>query len=271
MRNLFVFLWNNRFFTVFLVLELISLALLSTSYSYHRSLSYSLTNDISGGVLNTANNISDYFYLKDENQNLLEENAFLRNQLASSFLKTDTNTVFVDTLFQFIPAKVISNTTTTQSNKIIVNKGKLHGVEKEMGVISNKGIVGIVIGVSNRYSTIMSALHRNANFSAKIKKSGQLVNVSWPGNDYIHGEVTDIPSHIQLLKGDTIVSSGNSIIFPKGLIIGIIEQHKQRSDKDLSSALIRFNVDFNKLHSVYLVKNKMKVEIDSLIILTENE
>ena len=271
MRNLLIFLWNFRFLLVFLILELFSLALLSTSYSYHRSLSFNFTSDISGGILNEAASISDYFYLDEENKNLLKENALLRNKLASSFLSTDTNIVYNDTLFQFIPARVISNTTTMQSNRIIVDKGELHGVEKEMGVISDKGLIGIVIGVSNHYSTVMTALHQNANFSAKIKESGQLVNVSWPGKDYLFGEVTDIPSHIQLLSGDTIISSGNSIIFPEGIIIGTIETHKQRSNKDLSSASLRFAVDFNNLHSVYLVKNKMKPEIDSLLMLNGNE
>lgn len=271
MRNLLIFLWNNRFFTVFLILGTISLSLLSTSYSYHRSLRYNFTSDISGGVLNTVADISEYFYLKEENNKLLQENASLRNQLSSSFLTTDTNIVFSDTLFQYIQAKVISNTTSMQSNRIIVNKGKLHGIEKEMGAISDEGIVGIVIGVSNHYSTIMSALHQNINFSAKIKESGQLVNVLWPGDDYRFAQVTDIPSHIQLLKGDTIISSGNSIIFPEGIIIGTIESHNQRSDKDLSSAVLLFSVDFNKLRHVNLVKNKMKFEIDSLLILSGNE
>lgn len=271
MRNLFIFLWNNRFFTVFLILGTISLSLLSTSYSYHRSLRFNLTSDISGGILNTSANISDYFYLKVENEKLLTENAFLKNQLSKSFLKTDTNIIFIDTLFQFIPAKVISSTTSMQSNRIIVNKGKQHGVKKEMGVVSDEGIVGIVIGVSNHYSSIMSALHQNVNISAKIKESGQLVNVSWPGNDYRFALVNDIPSHIQLLKGDTIISSGNSNIFPEGIIIGLIEKHDQRSDKDLSSAILRYSVDFNNLHHVYLIKNRMKLEIDTLLILSGNE
>jgi len=271
MRNLFLFLWKHRFFTVFIVLEVISLSLLSTSYSYHKSLSFNLTSDINGGVHKSANNITSYFSLGGKNKILLEENAMLRNQQASSFLFTDTNYAFVDTLFQFIPANVICNSTKRQANNIVVDKGSLHGVEKEMGVISHDGIVGIVIGVSRHYSTIMSALHHNTRISAKIKESGQLVNVSWPGNDYLFGEVTDIPSHIQLQKGDTIISSGNSIIFPEGINIGVIEKHELRGDKNLSSAVLKYCVDFNNLHYVYLVKNRMKTEIDSLLMETKNE
>jgi len=271
MRNLFIFLWNNRFFTVFLLLGVFSLTLLSTSYSYHRSLRFNFTSDLGGSVLSTSADISIYFHLKNENERLLIENAFLRNQLSNSFLTTDTNIVFKDTLFQFIPAKVVSNTISMQSNRIIVNKGKFHGVEKEMGVVTDNGIVGIVIGVSDHYATIMSALHQNINFSAKIKGSGQLVNVSWPGNDYRFALVTDIPAHIQLIKGDTIISSGNSIIFPEGIIIGTIETHHRRTDKDLSNAILKYSVDYNKLHHVNLIKNMMKTEIDSLQILSGNE
>ena len=271
MRNLFVFLWNNRFFTVFLILQVIALSLLSTSYSYHRSLRFNYSTEYSGAILNTTTAISKYFFLSEENKKLLIENAHLKNQLQTSFLSTDTNIVYIDTLYQYIPANVISNSTSMQSNRIIVNKGRIHGVEKEMGVVSGEGIVGIVIGVSDHYSTIMSALHQNAKFSAKIKESGQLVHVSWPGKSYEFGELTDIPSHIQLLKGDTIISSGNSIIFPEGIDIGTVESHQQRSDKDLSSASIRFSVDFNKLHHVYIINNMMKNEIDSLFIQNSNE
>jgi rod shape-determining protein MreC len=256
---------------VFLILEFFSLFLLSSSYSYHKSIKFNITSDISGNILNTTSNISDYFFLKGENEKLLLENANLRNQLLGSFLTTDTNTIFVDTLFQFIPAKIVSNSTSMQLNRIIVNKGKLHGVEKEMGVITSEGLAGIVIGVSDHYSTIMSALSKNANFSAKIKESGQLVNISWSGENYKIGIVTDIPSHIQLLKGDTIVSSGNSILFPEGIMIGVIDEHQQRSDKDMSSASLKFSVDFNKLHHVYIIKNKMKQEIDSLLLKIGNE
>lgn len=266
MRNLFIFLWNNRFFSLFLVLEVIALSMLSTSYSYHRSLRFNLVNDASGSVLGVYSNISDYFYLRKENKKLLSENAFLRNQMDNAVLKTDTSAIFVDTLYKYIPARVISNTTNMQTNRIIVDKGKIHGVEKEMGVISKNGVVGIVVGVSDHYSTIMSALSQNANFSAMIKNSGQLVSVSWPGDDYLYGELNDIPSHIQLIEGDTIVSSGNSIIFPKHLYLGTVAEHIQREDKDLSKAKIKFSVDFNNLHYVYIIKNLMKPELDSLII-----
>lgn len=271
MRNLFVFLWKNRFFSLFLVLEIIALSMLSSSYSYHKSLKFNLLNDVSGGVLGVYSNISEYFYLKKENKKLLDENALLRNQLDDAFLMTDTTAVFVDTLYKYIPADVISNSINMQSNRLIVNKGKIHGVEKEMGVVADNGIVGIVIGVSDHYATIMSALSQNANFSAKIKSSGQLVNVSWPGDNYLFGEINDIPSHIQLHEGDTIVSSGNSIIFPKDVFVGTVVDHKQREDKDLSKAKIKFAVDFNNLHYVYIIKNMMKPELDSLLIKTENE
>lgn len=266
MRNLFLFLWRYRFLTVFLILEIFSISLLTRTYSYHKSLSFSYVNDFSGGILKTWSGINNYFYLANENEILMKENADLKNQLASSYLITDTSAVFVDSAYKYYYANVISNSISMQSNRIIIDKGRKHGLEKEMGVINEKGIVGIITGISDNYASVMSALSQKASFSGMIKQSGQLVNVNWPGKNYLYGEISDIPSHIQLYEGDTIVTSGNSLIFPKGILIGTVVEHIRPKDKLLSSAKIKFSVDFNNLHHVYPLKNLMKPEIDSLIM-----
>ena len=271
MRNLFLFLWRYRFLTAFLILEAFSISLLTRTSSYHKSLSFSYINNFSGGILKTWSGINEYFYLKSENDLLMDENSKLKNQLESSFLITDTISVYIDTAYKYYPAKVISNSIAMQSNRIIVDKGEKHGIEKEMGVISENGIVGIVTAVSGNYAAIMSALSQKASFSGMIKQSGQLVSVNWPGKNYLYGEISDIPSHIQLYEGDTIITSGNSLIFPKGILIGTVVEHKRPKDKLLSKAKIKFSVDFNNLHHVYLLKNLQKPEIDSLLILSGDE
>ena len=140
----------------------------------------------------------------------------------------------------------------------------------EMGVISSKGVVGIVIGTSSNYAYVMSLLHQNSRLSARIKKNNHLVNVLWDGHDYEEGLVVDIPSHIELYPGDSIVTSGNSLIFPEGIMIGTILEYMQSSNQDLSEAIIEFSADFNKLQYVYIIENKMKPEADTLISAFEN-
>ncbi|MBC8320919.1 MAG: rod shape-determining protein MreC [Bacteroidetes bacterium] len=264
MRTLFALLWKKQFFVLFILLEVISLILLSKSYSYHGSIAYNTTSDLSGNIYSVYTQVTDYLYLKKENALLAEENALLKNKLSSSFLVTDTQYVYRDSLFRFVPVNVVSNSVSKKNNFIMVNKGRKHGIEKEMGAISTLGITGVVIGVSKNYSIIMSMLHQNMRTSARIKNSGHLVNVVWDNNDYLFGTVIDIPSHIRLLPGDTIVTSGNSLIFPEGIIIGTIESHHQDNNKNLSVATLRYITDFSSLNHIYIINNLMKDEQDSL-------
>jgi len=271
MRNLFALLFRYQFFVLFVILEVISLSLLFNSYSYHKSLLFNATSDFTGNIHSISNNVSDYFGLRKENELLLEENTRLRNQLNSAFLITDTNYVYRDSLYRFIPAKVVSNSVTKRNNYILVNKGKMHGIEKEMGVISSSGLAGIVIGVSDHYAYVMSMLHQNSRISARIKKNGQLVNVIWNDRDYLTGDIIDIPSHIQLEKGDTIITSGNSLIFPEGIPIGLVTEQKISENKSLGTGSLKFSTDFNSLQHVYLIKNLLKDEEEILINQTPDE
>jgi rod shape-determining protein MreC len=265
MRNLFAFLWKYQFITLFFVLEILSIVLLVNSYSYHKSIAFNITSEFSGKIFTIYSNISDYFSLKQENERLTAENARLRNQLNSSFLITDTVKVFKDSLYRAIPAKVVSSSVNRPSNYIMVSKGSKQGIQLEMAALSPDGVAGFVVGVSEHYSYIMSILHKKSRISASIVKNGQLVNIIWPGPDYKVGKVIDIPSHIDLVEGDTLVTSGNSLIFPQGIVIGTIIEQLESENKGLGNASIKFATDFNSLKSVYLVKNLMKKEQKKLI------
>lgn len=271
MRNLFALLFRYQFFLLFVILEVVSLSLLFNSYSYHKSLVFNATSDFSGNIYSLSSDVTDYFSLKGENELLLKENTQIRNQLNSSFLITDTNHVYRDSLYKFISAKVVSNSVSKRKNFILINKGSRHGIKKEMGVISSSGLAGIVIGVSEHYAYIMSMLHQNSRISARIKKNGQLVNVIWNDRDYRTGDIIDIPSHIQLNKGDTIVTSGNSLIFPEGINIGIVTGQEKSENKSLGTASLLFSTDFNSLKHVYVIENLMREEEQALINSTGDE
>ena len=265
MHNLLIFIRKHWFIVLFLLLEAISLVMVSNSYSYHRSLSFNTINDLTGGVFSAYSNITDYFALKKANQSLLEENARLHDSLNNSFLTTDTGFMYKDTLYRYIPAHVVSISVNHQANYIMLNRGLLHGVKKEMGVISDKGVAGIIIGVSDHYSLAMSLLHHNTRLSGRIKSNNILVNIIWETNDYRFGKIEDIPSHVQLVKGDTIITSGNSLIFPEGILIGTVEEFDNNPDIAFNEGTIRFATDFKELQNVYIIENLMKDEQQSLL------
>ena len=260
MRTLVAFIRKHHFFALFLLLEILAFSMLVNSYSYQRTISFNAANDLTGGILNAFADITDYFTLRKQNKDLQVENTILRNRLQNYLLKADTLQTYGDSLFRYIPARVIRNTTHAANNFMVLDKGKLQGVEKEMGVISSRGVAGIVIGVSAHYSLVMSLLNGNAKISTRIKKNNQLVNVIWDETDPVHGKLVDIPAHILLNTGDTIVTSGNSFIFPEGLVVGTVLSYKPSENQGLNTAQITYATDFNGLHHVYLIRNLRKQE-----------
>ena len=265
MRNLIVFLWKHQFFVFFVILEAVSLTLLFNSYSYHRTLAFSTANNVTGRIYSSYSHVTEFFGLKDENEKLAHENALLRNQQFVLKQAIDSVTIEQDSHYYYRAAKVVSNSVNKLNNYILVNKGSKDSIKPEMAVISSNGVVGIVVGTSSDYSYIMSLLHQNSRISARIKKNNHLVNVLWNGHDYSKGLVVDIPSHLELYPGDSIVTSGNSLIFPPEILVGTVYEYIQSSDKDLSEAIIKFSTAFNKLQYVYIIENKEKPDADSLI------
>jgi rod shape-determining protein MreC len=206
--------------------------------------------------------VTDYFSLKEANRQLSIENAGLRNMGMQAVIGDDS-LAFVDTSYQYIPAKVVSNTSRNRNNYIMINKGRRQGIEKEMGLISSSGVAGIVVEVSNNYSTAISMLHKNTRVSARLKKSGQMVNVVWDGNDYRKGLIEDIPTHIIPETGDSVITSGYSFVFPENILIGTVGE-KIITGGTLNKAELIFTTDFNNLNYVYCTKNLLSEEIDSL-------
>lgn len=262
MRNLLDFLSKYSFFFLFIILEVISFILIYNNNYFQRSRIVSTTNGMTGNMNAAFNDISEYLHLKTENRLLARENAFLRSHLK---VKTEEQMDSLQALsvppdVSFISAKIISNSVQKRNNYFMMDKGWADGVKKDMGVIAADGVVGIVIDVTQHFSSGISILHKDMKISGRVKKNKHLVNVSWDGINYRHGKLEDIPTHIDLAEGDTILSSGNSHIFPEGVMIGtVIKVHE--TDELFKSADIEFSVDYNRLYYVYIIENIYREEM----------
>ncbi|MCF8298942.1 MAG: rod shape-determining protein MreC [Saprospiraceae bacterium] len=276
MRNLFAFIWKNHFFFLFLFLEIMALSLVVRNNYYQNAVFVSSTNQITGSFMKTYDNVIQYFSLRLANEKLAEENARLQSGLSRSFLIGDTKVYQInDTVYkqeyQYLNAKVIKNTVHKRNNYLMLDKGLNDGVKRDMGVISSNGIVGIVIEVSENFSTVLSILHKKTNISVMLKKNNQKGTLTWDGNKYTIGTVTDIPTHVMVEKGDTVITSGNSALFPEGIMVGTVENYEIDKGVNLYDIKIRFSVDFNNISYAYIVNNLFKDEQEQLEKLTENE
>lgn len=267
MQQIFNFIIRNSNRLLFLLLLGISLALTIQSHSFHRSRIISSANFISGGVYEKINNVNEYLNLRTENDELVLENARLKSLL---FNKEDTTKApMIDSIKGVKPAdiivsKVIHNSYSTHENYLTLNSGSKEGVKQDMGVINSLGIIGIVDNTSPNYATVISILNMKSQINAKIKKSNHFGSLTWNGKSTGFVQLTDVPRLASVRKGDTIVTGGQSVIFPENINIGTVD--KIYTDKKTTFYTINVKLfnDMTNLGHVYIIKSKDREELINL-------
>jgi len=131
-------------------------------------------------------------------------------------------------------------------------------------VISSTGVVGIIDKSTNNYSRFISILNTNFFLNAKIKNSNFFGVLSWDGKNINRVQLKDISKQAEISIGDTIITGGNSLIFPKGITIGFIESYKLDESQNYLEIEINLSTDMTNLEKIYVIKNKNIEEINSL-------
>lgn len=269
MRNLIVFLARHYFFLLFLVLQIISLTLVVNHNYFQRAAAVSASNALTGSLYETRNKVTQYFDLKEQNQQLSDNNALLLGKLESAYLDYDTTSFTVldatrRVRYTYIAAEVLDNTVSLRNNYIILNRGSLQGVQPDMGVITPGGVVGIVREVSDNFCVVMSLLHKDSKISASVKRDGTFGQLSWNFMDYREGEMVDLPTHSKIAIGDTLFTSGLGDAFPAGIPVGQVLSFERKGGDKTYTVRVVFTTDFRKLHHVYIVRDLMRPELEQL-------
>ncbi|MCB4807792.1 rod shape-determining protein MreC [Tamlana sp. 62-3] len=270
MQQIINFIIRNKNFLLFFLLFCLSLVFTIQSHSYHKSKFINSANFLTGGVYNSLNNISSYFSLKSQNYILAEENRRLRALLNNASISPDS--AYIDStafnkLYKFYNANVIKNSYSLADNILTINKGKNDSIKQDFGVISSKGIIGIIDKTSNNYATVLSILNTTSKISAQLKKSNHFGTLSWNGNTPENVQLTDIPKVAKVKIGDTIITSGRSSIFPKNIGIGVIKAFQLDAAENYYEIEVNLFNDMTNLEHVYIIENVNKQEITNL----ENE
>lgn len=265
MRNVFLFLWRHNFTLLFVLLEVVAFVLIFSTNNYHSTTFGVFATKTSGNFYSIVNNSKEYLTLKEENDLLAAENERLLNNQLSSYVSQFADTQNIDdTLFlqkyQFMSAKVINNTINLRNNFLILDKGKKHGIEKDMGVVNASGVVGIVKDVSDNFCSVVSLLHKETRISSQIKGTGFFGIIVWEGFDPNYATLSDIPALLKINIGDTIETRESSTIFPTGITIGIIESFDTSNDGNFYTIKVKLSTRFADLTHVYIVKNLLKQE-----------
>ncbi|WP_100611808.1 rod shape-determining protein MreC [Confluentibacter lentus] len=268
MQQIVNFIIRNKTFLLFLLLFSISIFFTVQSHSYHKSKFINSANFLTGGVYNSINNISEYFHLKSQNEILAKENNRLKAILYNS--QTKRNTSYIDSvtfnaLYKFRTAQVIKNSYNATNNVLLVNRGIKDHIKQDFGVITDKGILGIVDQTSKNYATVLSVLNSKSNISAQLKNSNHFGTLKWDGKSHVYTQLIDIAKNAILKKGDTIITSGRSSIFPKGVLVGTINDFKLDPSENSYIINIKLFNDMANIEHVYIIENVNLPEIKKLL------
>lgn len=275
MKNLLRFIIRYHFFLLFILLEIVSLILIVQHNNYQRAQFGGFTKSIQGTYYEVFGTIREYLSLRQTNRELYRENTLLRNRIDRLVRSPETSHAngqdsVPDRQFTYIPARVINNSVNKQFNFITLDKGRHHGIEPEMAVIAPEGVVGVVYAVSGNFSTVIPMINRNFRLSAKILKNGYFGSLYWTGSGYRKAILEDIPYHVEIQSGDTIVTSGYSAIFPEGIMVGTIAD-VEAGEANFNSITVDIAVDFKNLRYVNVINNLLRNEQQALERISGND
>lgn len=265
MRNIFLFIRRYLNFIIFLVLQVICIAILVKYNRTHSAVFNNIAMETTGWVDKKYSGVENYFHLKAENERLAKENSALRNMLASNFSGPDTTrTFYLDSLikdttgkirkYTWLPAKVVNNSISSQTNYITLERGSNQGVTEGMTVVGpGNTMVGRVVSVSNNYSLVMSLLHRDSKVSSMLKKDGNTGMLAWDGESPAFLTLRNIPKSAKVVKGDTILTSTYAK-YPY-LLVGTVAGIDADPSSNFFTIKLRPATNFSAIQYVYLVDN----------------
>jgi rod shape-determining protein MreC len=272
MQNIIRLLQKFQVVFVFFLLQVMCLVLVfSGNNTFHRASIASSSNVVVGGFYELSHSVSSYFHLKNENEQLINENLNQKKKLYGSQIEVGKTYMTVNDKvylqqYQFIKAKVInSSITAPMHNSITINVGEDVKVQPNMGVIGTKGIVGVTIASNGSFSTVTPVI--NANFVLPIRHANSMTfgRVVWEEADsYLTATVIDIPSSVAVDIGDVIETRGSAGMFPEGVPVGKVLSVEPVSGQTYQIIQIGLVEDFSAVYNVTVVKNIKKFDQQDL-------
>lgn len=273
MRNLFNFIIRNGHLLLAILLIAFSFYLVFSHNSFQRSVYLSSSNSVAGWFYNVTNGVHSFVNLKKQNQQLLEQNAGLQNELYQLKAYIDSRYFDADSLelnvfatdsiaksqFNFIPAEVVSITYSCVNNYMTINRGSANGIKPDMGVISQRGVVGVVSTVSSNFSIVIPIINPLFRLSGKLRNSDNYGSVSWDGKNIGVAQLEEMPKHETFEIGDTVLTSF-SRIFPKQLIIGFVTGLGESGDDNFNKLNFKLATDFHSLQEVLVIEDRLLEE-----------
>lgn len=213
--------------------------------------------------------IRSHFHLEALNEELQAENARLQERLrAYERLGVEQEELArmaerEAASYRYTPATVVKMSRNRTRNYIILNKGSEDGIRPQSGIISDRGVVGIVEAVGRHYAYGVTLMNPGMSVGARVGRSDVVAPLSWDGFSSRGAVVRNLPPHYVFEPGDTVRTSGYSTIFPPGIPIGVTGGTRlvDGSTRQVDVTLFQ---DFSTVRYVTVVENLERSEMTAL-------
>ena len=274
MRNLLYLIFRYSAFLVFILLEVLSIYLIVNYNKSQGEIWAHSGNLLTGSINKRVQGVEDFFTLRDLNDSLFRENAKLLETILNYRISEDNHfqnfeASITDTSLQYqlIPANVCDKTINLRNNFMTLCAGSDDGITPLMGIISKDGVIGLVKNVSKNFSTVQLLINSHSRISAMVTSKGYHGNLIWASDDIREMKLLDVPKHSAIAIGDTIVTSGYSISFPKYVPIGRIKDFNIIGGSNNYDITVQLDYDLSQASTVYAVSfidsNEKKATIEA--------
>lgn len=268
MEKLIYFIRKTSVAIIFIVLEIVAIYVYAFSTPYTQAKIIGWTNSVAEGWNLTFAGISNYFVLREENEQLTERIAMLENQvheLEQYKPKEQDSVITVVRDYEYIAARVVTNSTQRARNYFTIDKGTQHGVSADMAVLTPDGsIAGVVVDCSENYSVAKSILNIDFYIGGTLPRDGSSGSVHWSGKNENYVDFDKISKYASVSVGDLVLSAGFSHYFPPKSKIGVVEEVDLYDDGASYSCRVRLSADMARLYNVILVNNVRSKEAKAL-------
>ncbi|MBK9250206.1 MAG: rod shape-determining protein MreC [Ignavibacteria bacterium] len=196
--------------------------------------------------------------LKSENSALRELNLQLtdeRAKIRQALIENDKLRKMLEfkkqTSFPIVTADIVGKTTTEVRNFATLNKGELDGIKEGMTVMTDAGIVGLIIASSKNYSLVRLLINRDSRVAAKVQRSRIDGILVWEGDQTLL--MKNIPKSYDVKIGDDVITSEYSNRFPTNIPIGNVVEVRDEANSLFRKILVQPSVNFTSLEQVFVV------------------
>ena len=265
---------------IFILLEVAALAMLDRSSTLQDIWINRAAHRCMAALWSGGESLRNYFRLESVNEELVMQNDSLRRELAvfREEARARTERQASDSVvsglrdssrggdaFSYTPATIVKMSRNRNQNYVIINKGSEDGIMPQSGIISSRGIIGVISSVSRHYSYGLTLMNPNVTVSTKVGPEGITAPLVWDGISSDAAVVTDIPPHYSVTPGDTVWTSGYSAIFPEGIAVGVTGESRL-VDGSNQHVEVKLFQDFRSAHYVTVTCN---TDIDEIRTLEE--